>query len=75
MGDLIVIDETTLRHWQRVGPPPIFDRELIHSHLQAYEEVRRLRSALEAVLGTLDAVDSGEFDSAIEGLLKLDRLN
>ena len=32
-------------------------------------------SALEAVLGTLDAVDSGEFDTAIEGLLKLDRLN
>lgn len=70
-----MIDEATLRHWQRVGPPPIFDRQLIHSHLQAYEEVRRLRSALEAVLGTLDAVDSGEFDKAIEGLLKLDRLN
>ena len=70
-----MINEATLRHWQRVGPPPIFDRQLIHSHLQAYDEVRRLRSALEAVLGTLDAVDSGEFDTAIEGLLKLDRLN
>ena len=58
-----------------MGPPPIFDRQLIQSHLQAYDEVRRLRSALAAVLGTLDAVDSGEFDAAIEGLLKLDRLN
>lgn len=58
-----------------MGPPPIFDRQLIHSHLQAYDEVRRLRSALEAVLGTLDTVDNGEFDAAIEGLLKLDRLN
>lgn len=57
-----------------MGPPPIFDRQLIHSHLQAYDEVRRLRSALEAVLGTLDTVDNGEFDAAIEGLLKLDRL-
>ena len=70
-----MIDETTLKHWQRVGPPPMFERALIHSHLQAHDEVRRLRSALEAVLGTLDAVDSGEFDNAIEGLLKLDRLN
>ena len=70
-----MIDEATLRHWQRVGPPPILERQLIHSHLQAYDEVRRLRSALAAVLGTLDAVDSGEFDAAIEGLLKLDRLN
>ena len=70
-----MLDEATLRHWQRVGPPPIVERQLIHSHLQAYEEVRRLRSALESVLGTLDAVDSGEFDAAIEGLLKLDRLN
>ena len=70
-----MIDEATLRHWQRVGPPPLLERQLIHSHLQAYDEVRRLRSALEAVLGTLDAVDSGEFDAAIEGLLKLDRLN
>jgi hypothetical protein len=70
-----MINEATLRHWQRVGSPPIFERQLIHSHLQAYDEVRRLRGALEAVLGTLDAVDSGEFDRAIEGLLKLDRLN
>lgn len=70
-----MIDEAALRHWQRVGPPPIFERQLIHSHLQAYDEVRRLRGALEAVLGTLDAVDSGEFDRAIEGLLKLDHLN
>jgi hypothetical protein len=70
-----VIDERTLKHWQRVGPPPISGRELIDSHLQAYGEVRRLRSALAVVLGTLDAVDSGEFDNAIEGLVKLDRLN
>lgn len=70
-----MIDEATLRHWQRVGPPPIYDRQLIHSHLQAYDEVRRLRGALAVVLGTLDAVDSGEFDTAIEGLLKLDRLS
>jgi hypothetical protein len=70
-----VIDEATLRHWLRVGPPPIFERQLVNSHLQAYDEVRRLRSALEAVLGTLDAVDNGEFDTAIEGLLKLDRLS
>jgi hypothetical protein len=56
-------------------PPRTCERQLIASHLQAYDEVRRLRSALEAVLGTLDAVDSGEFDKAIEGLLKLDRLN
>jgi hypothetical protein len=70
-----MIDEATLRHWQRFGPPPIFERQLIHSHLQAYDEVRRLRGALEAVLLTLDAVDSGEFDTAIEGFLKLDRLS
>jgi hypothetical protein len=68
-----VINEATLKHWRQVGPPPIFERQLINSHLQAYEEVRRLRGALEAVLGTLDAFDSGEFDKAVEGLLKLDR--
>jgi len=70
-----MINEATLRHWQRLGPPPICENQLIRSHLQAYEDIRRLRSALEAVLGALDAIDSGEIDMAIDELVRLDRLN
>jgi hypothetical protein len=70
-----MINEATLRHWQRLGPPPICQRELVDSHLQAYEDIRRLRSALEAVLGALDTIDSGEFDTAVAELVRLDRLN
>jgi hypothetical protein len=43
--------------------------------LQAYDDIRRLRSALSAVLGALDAIDSGELDSAINELVRLDRLS
>ncbi len=72
---LPMTNEATLRQWQRFGLPPTCERQLIHSHLQAYAEIRRLRSALHAVLETLDAVDGDDFDKAVAGLGRLDDLH
>ena len=70
-----MINEAALKLWQRSGPPPVCESQLIHSHLEAYAEIRRLRGALQSILGALDAVDSGEFDTAIDELVRLDRLS
>jgi hypothetical protein len=46
---------------------------IIRSHLEALDEIARLRSALKTVLSTLDAVDYGNFDEAIEGVVEAGR--
>lgn len=47
---------------------------IIGSHLEALDEIARLRSGLKAVLSTLDAVDNGDFDKAIAGVVEAGRL-
>jgi hypothetical protein len=69
-----MIKPDTLRSWLRVVgkfdyyPSSERERQIIDSHLEAHEEIARLRSALKAVQDMLDAIDNGKFDQAIESL-------
>jgi hypothetical protein len=51
-----------------------WEQEVLTSHLEALDAISRLRSALDAVLSALNAVDDGEFEDAVEGLMRMQEL-
>jgi len=50
------------------------EQELLASHLEALEAISRLRSALQAVLSALDAVDDSDFQKALDEPTRLEEL-
>jgi hypothetical protein len=46
----------------------------ITSHLEALDAISRLRSALDAVLSALNAVDDGAFEKAVDALVLMEEL-
>lgn len=48
--------------------------QVLGSHLEALDEIDRLRSAIQVVLTTLDANDDEDFDKALKGLDRIEGL-
>ena len=56
------------------GATSQWEKQVLESHLEALEAISRLRSALDAVLSALNAVDDGEFEGAVEALISMEEL-
>jgi hypothetical protein len=50
-----------------------WEQQLLNSHLEALDTISRLRCALNDVLSALNAVDDGEFEQAVEALLRMEQ--
>lgn len=76
----MILSTSTLRWYSKAAQGTghqsrtVREREVIDSHLLANAEIVRLRSALQTMLGTLNAIDNNDFDKAIRGVMKLEGL-